>query len=135
MIAEASLNPYLLQEKERERFERVLEGAGFDVCRVDARAFASGREASLAIARAIGLPDFYRGGWDGFFDLLEERFQERPGRIAVGLSGADELARRDLGLFVNTSWQLFNATETIESEGEGAWQLEFLYWGDWASPE
>ncbi|MFE1378990.1 barstar family protein [Streptomyces sp. NPDC058740] len=135
-IAEADRVPYLLRERDRDRYEKALNGAGFTVCHVDMSRFRSEREASLAVARALGFPDFYRGGWDGFFDLLVSEFQERPDRIAVCLTGADELAQRDLRLFVHTSWQLQGATETIASEGEGAWQLEFLYWGqDWGSPE
>ncbi|MBB6396895.1 hypothetical protein BKA00_003809 [Actinomadura coerulea] len=51
----------------------------------------------------------------------------------MSMLGADALARRDLRLFVAVSWQLLSATETVEFHGEGNWQLEFIYWGDWGS--
>ncbi|MFF2403135.1 barstar family protein [Streptomyces goshikiensis] len=110
---------------------RRAAGQGLEVRHVDAAGFHSERDASLAIGRELDFPSYFRGGWDGFFDLLSAEFQEKPRRLVVGLLNSDALASRDLRLFVNTSWHLQNATETIESDGGGDSQLEFFYWGAW----
>lgn len=125
--------PYLLPETDRDEITRRVRGQGFDVRHVDAADLRPGDEISLTIGKELDFPSFFKGGWDEFFDLLTSEFQVSPRRTIVSLLNADVLASRDLRLFVNTSWQLQNATETIESEGEGDWQLEFFYWGEWRS--
>lgn len=127
----ASGRPYLLQIEDRERIENSLLARGFRLGHIDAGELHSERAASSAVGEALEYPEFFRGSWDGFFDLLVTEFQERPRILAIGLLNADLLAHRDLRLFVNTSWYLFNATDLIECEGEGNWQLEFLFWGKW----
>ncbi|MFG2481373.1 barstar family protein [Streptomyces virginiae] len=131
VIPGLSSPPHFLPNDGRDGVTHRAEGQGFKVCRVDASRFQTGRDASLAVGRELDFPSYYRGGWDGFFDLLSAEFQEKPRRVIVGLLNSDVLADRDLRLFVNTTWQLQNATDTVESEGGGDWQLEFLYWGAW----
>ena len=128
-------SPYLLEGRDREQVEIQLKRRGFRLESVDARNIRSERDASLAVGRALGYPSFYRGGWDAFFDLLSTEFQEHPRTLVVGISNADEFAHGNLRLFVKTCWHLLNATETIESEGGGGWQLEFIYWGNWKRNE
>lgn len=133
MIRGVSRPPYLLQSQDRENVEEILKGRGFQVTSVEVGELRSERDASLAVARALDYPDSIGGSWDGFFDLLVTEFQSRPRSLAVSMLGADSLARRDLRLFVAVSWQLLSATETVESQGKGNWQLEFIYWGDWGN--
>ncbi|WP_030024366.1 barstar family protein [Streptomyces monomycini] len=131
IIPDLSGPPYLLPDKTRPEVENRATSHGFEVRHVDAAGFDSERAASLAIGRQLEFPNYFRGGWDGFFDLLSAEFQEKPRRLIVGLLNADVISGRDLRLFVNTSWHLRDASETIESDGGGDWQLEFLYWGAW----
>ncbi|WP_086820579.1 barstar family protein [Allokutzneria sp. NRRL B-24872] len=118
--------PYLLQADRRAEVEKTLKVDGFSVASSEFGGVSSSQDASVLCGRALEYPDVYRGGWDGFFDLLCSEFQERPRRIVVNLLDSDRLARRDLSLFVNISWALLRATETVEAEGAGEWQLEFL---------
>lgn len=131
IITQNEAPPYLLDAGTCESVEDVLRRGGFSVDHVDVGNLGSEAEMALLVGKVLDFPDYYRGGWDGFFDLLSAEFQERPRRVAVGLLNADRLARRDLKLFVRTSWDLLNASETVEADGKGEWQLEFLYWGDW----
>ncbi|MDX2606149.1 hypothetical protein PV379_19575 [Streptomyces caniscabiei] len=131
VIPGLSAPPHLLPEIDRDEVTRRAEGQGFEVRCVDVSRFQSERDASLAVGRELDFPSYFRGGWDGFFDLLSAEFQEKPRRLIVGLLNSNVLASCDLRLFVNTSWHLQDATETIESEGGGDWQLEFFYWGIW----
>ncbi|BDH14188.1 barstar family protein [Streptomyces hygroscopicus] len=131
VIPGLSAPPYLLSDSDRGEVTHRAAGQGFEVRCIDTAGFHSERDASLAIGRELDFPSYFRGGWDGFFDLLSAEFQEKPRRLIVGLRNSDVLAARDLRLFVNTSWHLQNATETVESDGGGDWQLEFFYWGAW----
>lgn len=119
MVVEATRPPYLLKSQNREEVERGLRRRGFQIGHVAAGDLHSERDASVAVARALDYPEFFGGSWDAFFDLLATEFQDRPRLLAVSMLGADALAQRDLRLFVAVSWNLFNATETVGSEGKG----------------
>jgi hypothetical protein len=126
VLPDATQPPYLLAESSRSGAEKRLRAQGFEVAHVDAAGFRSDRDAALSVGGVLGFPDFYRGGWDGFFDLLCTEFLERF--LVVGVLNANEFAERDLRLFVNVSWNLRDATRTVETDSA---QLEFLYWGSW----
>ncbi|WP_170134378.1 barstar family protein [Murinocardiopsis flavida] len=123
--------PYFLDYRDRDKHVSALNNSGFQVVNIDADEIQSERDASFLVARALGYPDFFGGGWDALFDLLTTEFQDRPRILAVGLLDSHKLASRNLRLFVNISWNLLNATDTVNYEGEGEWQLEFFYWGNW----
>ena len=110
-----------------------LSALGFESLEVRVAACKSERDVARVIGGLLGFPATFRGGWDGFIDLLHDYIVE-PGRIvAVHILDADQLSRQDMRIFVRLVWMLMNASESVEADGAGGAQLEFLFWGEWRS--
>jgi hypothetical protein len=124
--------PYLLDGDVRQRAED-LSSLGFESVFVEVAACATEKDIAREIGKALGFPDTFRGGWDAFIDLLPEGVVEAGRIVAVEIVDADELARRNIRLFVRLVWMLMNATDAVEVGGAGDAQLEFLFGEGWSS--
>lgn len=124
--------PYLLDPEAQVKVSDRLSQLGFEIVRVDVSGCVDDGQLSLKVGSALGFPDYFQGGWDGFSDCLFELFDDPPRFTVVYLHGADTFMRAHNHAFARSVWLLMDYTTRIESVHKGSAQLEFIFWGTWS---
>ncbi|MFC3889991.1 barstar family protein [Lentzea rhizosphaerae] len=122
--------PFLLDGGGEDAAIRRLRSFGLDSKVISLLGCAGERETVEVVAGAIGMPQDVEN-WDAFWDLLQEFFVDPEKTVVVHISDAGQIAERDVRRFARMVVRFSRITESVERGGQGASQLEFVYWGSW----
>lgn len=124
--------PYFVSNDRCHEMTAGLNRAGLAVIEIDL-ADAAGEEDLLAfVGRALSFPDYYGQNWDALRDILRQRGENAPWRMAMIFNSCDTFARGDLHSFVRSASLLREIAIDLSDISDRPYgQLELFYLGDW----